>query len=201
MDELDRGRRLREEILAEADRKAARVLAKARTGAAAILEEARSSAAQAREQILAEAQQKALSEKERILRGTELEIRKDSLIRTQARLEEMIPAASERARTLGRELAPGWLENMIKEGIRIMGEEAGVLRLSSLLKPDSVGELLARTGFSGHVESDSALAPAEAVLLSQDGMVRYEILFSGLARDKERAMYQAALGCLAGEAP
>jgi len=201
VDELDRGRRLGEEILAEADRKAARVLAKARTGADAVLEEATRSAAQARERILADAHKKAISERERILRGTELEIRKDSLVRIQACLDGMIPAAIERVRSLGRELCPGWLESMIREGIRIMGQDAAVLRLSALLNPDSVRELVTRLGFGGVVESDDALASCEAIVLSQDGMLRYEILVSGLAREKDREMRQAALKLIPGEAP
>ena len=143
MDELDYGRRLSEEILAEADRKAARILGKAEREAGAILAEAKSQAAGYREKMLAEARVRAENEKQRILRGTELEIRKDSLVRYRDYCDTLIPEAAELARRQGFEMHPDWLADSLARGLAVMGEDAGA-SFSQELDDVQVKALVAR---------------------------------------------------------
>jgi len=199
MDELDKGRRLSEEILAEADRKAARILGKAEREAGAILAEAKCQAAGYREKMLAEARVRAENEKQRILRGTELEIRKDSLVRYRDYCDTLIPEAAELARRQGFEMHPDWLADSLARGLAVMGEDAGSITFSQELDDVQVKALVARLRFSGMIRRDPGLAPVEAVIASGDGDLRYEILVEELAIEHDREMRQAALEIHKGE--
>jgi len=199
MDELDKGRRLSEEILAEADRKAARILGKAEREAGAILAEAKSQAAGYREKMLAEARVRAENAKQRILRGTELEIRKDSLVRYRDYCDTLIPEAAELARRQGFEMHPDWLADSLARGLAVMGEDAGSITFSQELDDVQVKALVARLRFSGMIRRDPGLAPVEAVIASGDGDLRYEILVEELAIEHDREMRQAALEIHKGE--
>jgi vacuolar-type H+-ATPase subunit E/Vma4 len=193
VDELERGRRLGEEILAEAQRKAARVISKARAETVTILDEAANSAAESRERALFEARKKANEEKRRILGGTDLEIRKDSLMRIQLYLDQLIPSALARVRSQSFAESRPWLEERLKEGLQIMGEDASVLSLSSEADAAELAGLVSSLGFGGQVERDQGLAEPEAVLRSEDGSLRFEVRIDQIVGQRQREIRQAAL--------
>ncbi len=119
---MDQESKLRQEMLDEAQRKAARVLQRARREADKLLETVRTEAAQARDAHLAICEQQTEERCRAILASLEHEIRKQRLLRQETLLDQVLEAALERLEKLAGEPRRQLLDALLMRGHDTLGK-------------------------------------------------------------------------------
>jgi len=196
--EIDKGKRLGDEITADAERKSARIIAKAKSEEERMVAAARADAEAASRIVFGAAEAKAKTERARILAGTDLIIKRQRLEHLQRYLDQV--CADALARLIDKEWSgvQDWLADQIRAGAGLLGRDAARLTLSERLSEEERAGFGKRVGFSGEITGAASLAAGEAILSSADGRLRYEVRFKDIFQNRQRELFAAALRALFG---
>jgi len=195
-----------QEINREAEEKIRYILEEARKEAERIREEARKRAEARAEWVLRKARTQAETEKQRIIAGARLEVRKKRLEVQESLIREVISALRDRLAELGDEEYFPMLVDLTAEALKELGVEKAVLRSNErtlkLLEArlqEFRGGVSSKLGREVEIHLGEPIATTGGILVeTQDGSVRVDNTFEARIERFESELRAKIAGALFG---
>jgi len=189
---------LKEEILNDARGKAVRIIKKAGQNAEKVRKEAGEKADVETARILEAAQRRADIERNKILAGTDIEIKKNRLAGMDAFLEEIADEAIKQLESLKGKQAAEILCRSLEKGLAQLGEQQVTVAIAPGADEETVKKILKEQKISAEIENLQELALPEIIITARNGALRFESVFRKMYKANKdtflRAVYSVVFG-------
>ncbi|MCK4908154.1 MAG: V-type ATP synthase subunit E [Spirochaetes bacterium] len=173
----DNGNILKKEIINDARNKAVRIISKAEKECAAIIIKAEEKSKKECDSIFERVKAKAEIESNKILAGTNLEIKRNRLSKVNLFLEGIVKEALDRISEIKGQAAEGILEKNINNALAALSENEVQIIVSKDIAEDIIHNIMKKNKIKFSIKKSDKLFSSEVIVNSRDGFLRYESVF------------------------